>query len=263
MIEPGLVSVTFRKLHPSEIVALAARTGLSVIEWGGDIHVPHGQVGRAREVRRMTLEAGLRVASYGSYYTLGSRKGPAFEAVVDTALALGAPVIRVWAGERGSAEADDAYRHLVADDSHRTAELAGAAGLVTAFEFHHGTLTDTAASARELLERVNHPAARTYWQPATELDGSSNEAGLGLILSWLVNVHVYQIHANGQERLPLSDGAEPWSHYLSMLAVNGRPHYAMLEFVRDDSPDAFVEDAADLRRWVAAANTSRMAPEDL
>ncbi len=263
MIEPGLVSVTFRKLDPGKIVALAAQVGLSVIEWGGDIHVPHGQIGRAREVRDMTLEAGLRVASYGSYYTLGSRQGPAFEAVLDTALALGAPVIRVWAGERGSAEADDAYWKLMVDESQRIAEMAGAAGLVTAFEFHPGTLTDTAASARRLLECAAHPATRTYWQPVTELDGSSNEAGLRLVLGWLVNVHVYHIGPDRQERLPLSEGAEPWARYLSTIAASGKPHFAMLEFVRDDSPDAFSQDAAALMGWVAAANTGRMAREEL
>ncbi len=38
----GLVSVTFRQLSPEEIVRVAREAGLTVIEWGGDVHVPPG-----------------------------------------------------------------------------------------------------------------------------------------------------------------------------------------------------------------------------
>ena len=63
MISSGLVSVTFRKLSPAEIVDLVRQAGLNCIEWGGDIHVPHGDCVRAREVRQRTLAAGLTVAA--------------------------------------------------------------------------------------------------------------------------------------------------------------------------------------------------------
>ena len=53
-ILPGLVSITFRALAPREIVDLAARARLAGIEWGGDIHVPHGDLQRAGEAGRMT-----------------------------------------------------------------------------------------------------------------------------------------------------------------------------------------------------------------
>lgn len=259
MITPGLVSVTFRQLEPSQITALVARAGLTVIEWGGDIHVPHGDKARARKVLAMTRDAGLQVASYGSYYNLGSREGPSFEAVADTAAELKAPVIRVWAGERGSSEADETYWKLIVEDSRRIADLARSAGMLTAFEFHHGTLTDTAASARRLLERSDHPAVRSYWQPSTALDRKANEAELSEVLGWLLNVHVYHIGPDQRERLPLAEGAA-WPCFLAMLAATRRDHCAMLEFVRDDSPEAFLRDAETLMKWVAAANAGQSAP---
>src|SRR6185312_13188931 len=100
MISPGLVSITFRALTPAEVIALARQAGLRGIEWGGDIHVPHGNGARAREVKEMTAEAGLTVAAYGSYYRAGQAdsSGLTFDAVLETALELGAPLIRVWAG---------------------------------------------------------------------------------------------------------------------------------------------------------------------
>ena len=108
----GLVSITFRKLSPAQIVDLVCRAGLEGIEWGGDVHVPHGEVARAREVGRITSDAGLAVASYGSYYRAGHGEGAPFETILQTAAELKAPLIRVWAGIKGSADADadDKYR---------------------------------------------------------------------------------------------------------------------------------------------------------
>jgi hypothetical protein len=51
--------VTFRSLEPAEIVKLADRAGLDGIEWGGDVHVPHGDVTKASEVYKMTSSMGL------------------------------------------------------------------------------------------------------------------------------------------------------------------------------------------------------------
>ncbi len=113
MIRPGLVSITFRKLTPQDVVQLAARAGLEGIEWGGDIHVPHGDVAIARQTGKITRDAGLEVAAYGSYYRLGTDDGPLFPAVLDSAVALGADKIRVWAGN-ASADADEAFHKLKA-----------------------------------------------------------------------------------------------------------------------------------------------------
>ena len=106
MIHPALVSITFRKLDPPAIVQLVKQACLVGIEWGGDIHVPHGDRARAREVRALTEEAGLTTYAYGSYYRAGHSEdeGLSFEAVCASACALNAPTIRVWAGKQDAAE---------------------------------------------------------------------------------------------------------------------------------------------------------------
>jgi 3-dehydroshikimate dehydratase len=113
MLYPGLVSVTFRELSLEKIVDLVAQAELTGIEWGGDVRVPHGDQGQARAVRRMTVETGLTVAAYGSYYRAGHPETGPFEAILETAIELDAPSVRVWAGKRGSADADAAYRARV------------------------------------------------------------------------------------------------------------------------------------------------------
>jgi len=263
MIRSGLVSITFRQLAPPAIVALVAQAGLDAIEWGGDVHAPHGDVAQARLVRQMTEEAGLAVAAYGSYYRVGHNDVP-FADVLESAVALGAPTIRVWAGKAGSAQADEAYRAQVIEDSRVIGDLAQGAGITVAYEYHGNTLTDTRESALRLLETVDHPNLKTYWQPPGGATLETNLAGLREILPWLVNVHVFSWRdVDGQrERMPLAAQADDWAQYLAQVATTGREHYAMLEFVRDDDPQHFLTDAETLKQWLKISNGLRVKSKE-
>ncbi|MBD2845996.1 sugar phosphate isomerase/epimerase [Paenibacillus sp. IB182496] len=249
MIQSGMLSVTFRKLTPEEIVDLAVQAKLEAIEWGGDIHVPHGNIAAAIEVHELTEQAGLVTASYGSYYRAGAADNPAFEDVLETAVCLDAPAIRVWAGNRGSAEADDAWWSRVAEDTIRIAGLAEQAGIEIHYEYHRNTLTDTADATDKLLGLVNHPNVRSNWQPPTELDAAGRLDSLRRVLPQLANLHVF--HWEPGVRLPLEAGEEQWDDYIRLARMSGAPRYAMLEFVKDDSPQQFLKDAAVLRRLLS------------
>ena len=245
MLSSGLASVTFRKLSPARIIDLVVQGGLDGIEWGGDVHVPHGDLAAARQVRRMTLEAGLEVLAYGSYYRVGDDDPSTFESILNTAVELGAPTLRVWCGSRASADADSEYRGLVAGDSRRIAALGAASGVFVAYEYHTGTLTDTPASARTLLETVAHENLGTYWQ----VYGGAEQAlqSLETILPWLRNVHAY--HSVGGERRLMAEGREDWQRYIRRIEFSGRDHAVMVEFVRDESPHFFLQEAETLRGW--------------
>jgi len=254
MIHPGLVSVTFRALSPAQVASLVRQAGLQGIEWGGDIHVPPGNVARAREVRELTLEAGLAVAAYGSYYRAGQSEadGLPFAHVLESALELGAPTVRVWAGIVGSQTADAAHRERVAADLRRIAALAASVRVTVSLEFHNGTLTDTAPSARRLLEEVAHPNLFTYWQPPLERRTADCMADLKSLLSRVTHVHVFHWRPGSTDRLPLADGAARWHEFLTLAdtapALGER--YAMLEFVERDAPECFLRDAATLKSWL-------------
>ena len=71
MLTPGLVSISFRKRSLEEIAADCVQTNLRVIEWGGDIHVPHGDFRQAEIAAEITQKNGLTVAAYGSYFRAG------------------------------------------------------------------------------------------------------------------------------------------------------------------------------------------------
>jgi len=250
-IHPGLVSITFRQLSPAEIIDLVVQAQLTGIEWGGDIHVPHGDSATASAVQQQTLDAGLQVAAYGSYYRVSHAETGPFEAVLDAAVALGAPTIRVWAGRQGSDSADEAYWQAVIEDSRRIADLAAAAGITIAYEFHAKTLTDTNDAARTLLERVEHPNVRSYWQPPRHSTVASNLAGIDAVTPWLDNLHLFQWERTTGMRQPLAAGQLDWQQYLEKVSRLGGDRFALLEFVEEDAPDAFLRDAATLRQWLA------------
>lgn len=236
---PGLVSVTFRQLGPAEIISLAAANGMRAIEWGGDVHVPVGDLRRAREVGRWCADAGVSVEAYGSYY----RATGDFEPVLETAVALGASRVRVWAGQQGSAE--QTARGRVVEELRRAAEVAAGAGVELAVEYHAGTLTDDLDSALALFAEV--PALRPYWQPPV---GSTLQDSLSAVPALApVAVHVFSWDAVG-DRLPLAAGADLWLPVLDRLAALPGTRHALLEFVREDDPQAFAEDAAVLRGWL-------------
>lgn len=253
MLLSGLVSVTFRKLSPQEIIALVREAGLHGIEWGGDLHVPHGDLDAARRVRDLTRQAGLQVAAYGSYYRAGKSEqdGLSFSRVLETARTLEAPTIRVWPGHEASADTPPEARRAIVDDLLRVADLAAAAGLTVSTEFHGGTLTDTNDSAERLLAEAAHPALRTYWQPHNGEATPACVAGLRGVARHVSNVHVFHWWPSAAERHPLAAGAARWSEFLGELRALPGERYCLLEFVPDDAPADFLRDAATLRSWLA------------
>ncbi len=251
MVKTGLVSVTFRKLSPSNIIKLVSDAGLQGIEWGGDIHVPHGDIGRAREVLKMTEDAGLSVASYGSYYGVGceKEKNLPFEKVLETAIELKAPIIRVWAGNRGSDKADRAWWDLIINESRRIADMALKEGVAVAYEYHNNTLTDTSESAYRLLTEVNHKNMLSYWQPPVNAEEEECLEGLKKITPWLSNIHTYYWESGN--RMVLEAGVGKWLKYMEVIKDLEGTRYCMIEFVKGDTPEQFIEDAKALKKIVS------------
>ena len=257
MIFTGLCSITFRDLSPRQIVEAVSEAGLRGIEWGGDIHCPHGDIQAARSVGAMTRDAGLAVSSYGSYYRVGGaatgKESPAFEAVLESAMALEAPMIRVWAGGKGSDEADAACRTAVADDARRIADAAEAAGIRIGLEYHAGSLTDTLESTLQLLAAIDHDNVSTYWQPPFGSAKADNILAIQALGEQISNLHVFHWAVAPGDKIdhrPLAEGHEDWIDYLAEASAIPGGRWAMLEFVRDGKVEAFTQDAAALTRWL-------------
>lgn len=248
-VRTGLVSVTFRQLPADEVVELAAKAGLGAIEWGGDVHVPLGSLVTAERVKALCEVRGLEIAAYGSYLRAGSIDREEMRSAVATAEALGAPRIRVWAGNVGTAQAGVGDRMAVTRGLAELADVAASAGIEIAMEFHRNTLTDEVDSTITLLLDVGAPNLKTYWQPPVDLDDAQCLDQLEALMPWLTTVHVFSWWPSNT-RLPLAGRESLWRPVLDRLAAEPREINALLEFVADDSPEQLAKDAADLHAWV-------------
>ena len=253
MLIPGLTSVTFRKLSCSEIITLTGKAGLPCIEWGGDVHVSHGDLARAREVKGMMADSGIQTSSYGSYYRCNgiTNKNTDFEKVLETALELNAPLIRVWAGEKDSNKCSKEEREAVVTDSRRIAGLAFQAGVMIGFEFHGGTLNANADAARRLIAEIGHPNVGTYWQAPVGMPFEECCTSLRTVLPSLRNIHVFHWGGQPLKRMLLSEGKEFWRSYLELAGPIPGDHHVLLEFVQNDDPSAFMDDARALKTLIA------------
>jgi sugar phosphate isomerase/epimerase len=261
----GLCSVTFRALPYEDVLAHAGDAAIEAIEWAGDSHVPLGDLARARSVGAATRARGIAVASYGSYIEAGVASSDAFASALETAVALGAPNVRVWAGRRGvpSAAVSAEERDRVAAALREFTDRAASGGVTVSLEYHRETLTDGLASTLDLLQRVDRRNLFTYWQPRPGLDSREAAAELRALRPWLSHLHVFHWDRH-RARFALADAASFWTPLLEAAAsfddARLPRRWAMLEFVRGDDPLLFSEDARALHRWLAAPALASISP---
>jgi L-ribulose-5-phosphate 3-epimerase UlaE len=227
------------------VARLAAAAGVEAVEWGGDVHAPSDRPEVLRQVARTSRDFGLRICSYGSYYQAGHHPDDRFASVAQAAVLLGAPRVRIWAGVLGSDQADAQDRARVTYALRSAADHAADHGLTLALEFHQGTLADTPASVRQLLDDVDRPNLRSYWQPPIGVGDDAALAGLTEMIDLVSGVHVFSWWPS-HERRPLADRAALWRAVLAAFEPLGGPPDTMLEFVPDDDPQLLAREVATL-----------------
>lgn len=251
-IIPGLCSVTVRQLGVEEVARLAAEAGVGAIEWGGDVHVPAGDATAAARARAAGAAAGVTCSSYGSYLLAdGDSSYETMARVLDTAVDLDAPNVRVWTPfgvQPGSPRTNE-----VVDALGAVSTAAADRDLTVGLEFHGGTLTASAASVDALLDAVGAPNVSTYWQPPYWLPKRpvrDDVIEVEALAPRLSHVHVYE-WAGEDDRRPLAEGADRWRRVFGALRTSAapdrpRPRIAFLEFVTADDPVALLRDAHTL-----------------
>lgn len=243
----GLTSVTFRDKSVTDIIALAKEAGLSEIEWGADGHVKAGDLELAHQVKAACDDALIKLPSYGSYY-----KGTAIEdfmPVLDSAKALGTPIIRIWAGRIPPETITQDEFELLVGHLQEACDLASDAKITLALEYHRKSMTQSAQGALRLLKAVNRINLKTYWQPNPEVSFLEHLEEIKAIAPYLVSFHVFNWdQANTRYLLSEQDGIQRWRAYIAQARLLGVEPNALLEFVKDDSLDAFRQDAQSLKQ---------------
>ncbi len=231
-------------MAPEAIVEAAAGASVAGIEWGGDVHVPPGDLAIAETIGTLCRDAGVGTPSYGSYLRPGAPDEGDIEANLDSAAALGADHIRVWAGWLGSADATEADWQRTAERLRLIAGSAATRGLTVGLEYHRNTLTDTAEATLRLLQLAAHPGLFSYWQPVPGRGETAYLNELAMLRPFLSHLHVFH-WLEGNIRRPLIEGEKSWQRLMTAFTPPPRwskQSYAFLEFVSGDSIAQFRDD---------------------
>ncbi len=239
----GMTSLTLRNESVAEVIRIAKEAKIDGIEWGvSDGHMPLGDADRAAEIRKLSKESSIEIFSLGSYCRMETKEE--CDKTLETALLLGAPIIRIWAGKNSPADCDDAYRQLIVENTMYMADKAAEHNIMLGFEYHPWTLTETCDEALWLIESVNRKNVGLYWQPQYTLSQEENLRDRNRVLTVCVgNMHVQNYNEEDGYK-PLSEMKELASYYKDLA---DKPYRLMIEFVKDGTVENLLKDAEVLR----------------
>lgn len=243
MYSPGLVSISFRKHSPEEIIIAAKKAGLECIEWGSDVHAPYNDNEKLNRIATLQNEHGICCSSYGTYFRLGVTPTEELPQYICAAKKLGTDILRLWCGNKGSAEYSQKEKELLFAECSKASAIAENSGVTLCMECHNHTFTDELIAALELMNAVNSPAFKMYWQPNQYKTIKSNLEYAEAISDYARHIHVF--NWSGDERYPLEESVDLWRKYLEKFKGE---RALLLEFMPDDEINSLSREADALRK---------------
>ena len=238
----GLVSVSFRDRSPEEILAAAKKAGLSCIEWGSDVHAPCQDPQRLQHIAALQKEYGIACSSYGTYFKFGKDPIEQLPEYIRAAKCLNTNILRLWCGTKQGGEYSAEEKQELFAQCKEAAKLAEAHGVILCMECHKKTYTQRLTDAIELMQEVNSPHFRMYWQPFQWQSVEDNLAYAAAIAPYTCHVHVFQW--KDKTRFPLAEGVDEWTSYLTHFPA---PRALLLEFMPDDQLSTLAAESAALK----------------
>lgn len=248
MFRLGFTSVTFRKLSREEICVTAKENGIEYIEWGGDVHLPPDDENALEEIIGLQKKYGIKAISYGSYYRVGQKDYVLFDKILSVSEKIGCKRIRLWLGILPSDKTDKNHFDSLVEETRALCDKAMERDVILSFEFHEGTFNDNGISSLEFLKAVSRENLSTYWQPLRVKNDFEN---LKTVAPYVNGVHVFQWDCFGM-KYALDEGTQEWNKYIAYLRDNSLNTDYILEFVKDDSPEQFKNDARILKEILAS-----------
>lgn len=238
----GLVSVSFRKHSPKEILEATKAAGLSRVEWGSDVHAPCNDKNRLLEIADLQSRYGIRCSSYGTYFRLTETPIEELEQYVAAAKILGTDILRLWCGRKSGADMSPEERNALLSVCRQAAKIAAANKVTLCMECHRKTFTENPDDAVWLMQAVNSPHFRMYWQPFQWQTATENLENAKKIAPYAKHIHVF--HWKGDQKFPLAQGGPEWQSYLKQFPT---PRTLLLEFMPNGGMDELCTEADALR----------------
>lgn len=236
----GLCSISFRSLGAPEIITLAKNAGLDCIEWGSDVHAKPDDAQAISEIVKLQDENNIFCSSYGTYFRIGTNAANEIYDYIKAAKLLGTDTLRLWCGNKGSADYTEKERDSVICECKALAKIAEKEGVTLCLECHIKTLTDDVSSTLDIMEKVGSEHFCMYWQPNQFKTFEQNVDCAQKISKFTKRIHVF--NWKEKEKYPLLDAKKIWQDYLEYFG--NMP--LLLEFMPDNNPDSLKTEANSL-----------------
>jgi len=246
MYKLGLVSISFRNIEVLELLDEVKNAGLECIEWGSDIHAPKDDIAKLEAIAKKQEELGIKCSSYGTYFRFMKNDPEELHDYIKAAKILGTDILRLWCGTKGSKDMTEEELKNLYKDAEKAAKIAEEYGVKLCMECHNDTLTDWKEPALELMQKINSPAFRMYWQPNQHRSLEENIAYAKMLAPYTEHLHVF--NWTGNSRFPLEDGIDTWKTYLKEFSDD---KYLLLEFMPDDKIETLPTEAESLRKIIS------------
>lgn len=241
----GLVSVSFRKESPEKILETMKKAELTYIEWGSDVHAPYDDNDKLKEIVLLQEKYEIKCSSYGTYFRLGDTPIEELQGYIDAAKMLGTNVLRLWCYNKNSADMTDAEREMLTIQCRKAAKIAEENNVVLCLECHMSTFTENPIDAVWLMDEINSPHFRMYWQPFQWQPTEENILNAKIISPYAVNLHVFNWKKD--KKYPLSEAIDEWQNYLNEFSSS---HTLLLEFMPNDTLEELEAETAALKKII-------------
>ncbi|MBQ8766266.1 MAG: sugar phosphate isomerase/epimerase [Clostridia bacterium] len=241
----GMTSVTFRNKTIEEIVEICKKEQVEYIEWGSDVHVKTKD--DAKKAKQLCDDAGIKISSYGSYYSVGSNNRDEWTLLCENASIMGAESIRVWLGKKDSEKTSAEEYENILNDCKFLCDEAKEYGIIVSPECHDDTFNNNTDAILRFIKELNRDNFRTYFQSRyfrMEYDLDRIDRTFDFIL----NMHVSYSDLKREQMFRKKD-----KNYLDKLLkkmisknFNG---IVILEFTENSSEKAFSEDIKKLKTY--------------
>ncbi len=208
-MEFGLCTIAFSEQPITVALDIAYRCKCDGVEiWGKDGHLPPmASTEQIEQVRKLCEQRNLAVITYGSYLRLLSEDfDENYKRVVDCADALGARMIRIWAGHISASQADAEIVDKASCQLCDLAEYAKSKNLIIVIENHDNSLADDSRMILRLIESADRDNVKSYWQPSFRENREDWYEALERLVPVLGGIHAQNYSGGYKTRKQTFDG---------------------------------------------------------
>ncbi len=241
----GMTSVTFRNKTIEEIVEICIKEQVEYIEWGSDVHIKTRD--DAKKAKRICDEAGIKIISYGSYYSVGRNNCDEWRLLCENASIMGAESIRVWLGKKDSEKTNDEEYINILNDCKSICDIAKEYGIIVSPECHDNTFNNNTDAILRFIKDLDKENFRTYFQSRyfrMEYDLDR----IDRTFDYILNMHVSYSDLKREQMFRKKDKNYLDTLLKKMISKDFKG-IIILEFTQNSSEKAFGEDIKKLKTY--------------